>query len=261
MKLSISNIAWKQEHDEEMYQTCRDMGYSGIEIAPSRIFGEFPYHDMKVVDEYKKKMKEQYDLEISSIQSIWYGKRGFLFKEDYHELADYTCEALRFAGCIGAGNVVFGSPAMRRVFQPEDYQKGINFFSEISKWADKFNTVFSIEANPFIYGTNYINYTLEAMAIVKQINSEHLKVKLDIGTVIFNEESLEEIERNMDLIHHVHISEPHLVAIEKRQIHKELFQMLRDRKYDNYVSIEMKCQEKIDDIKRIMEYIFELSRQ
>lgn len=259
MKLSISNIAWKQENDEEMYRICRNMGYSGIEIAPSRIFGKNPYHDINAVNKYKNKMKEEFNLTVSSIQSIWYGKKGFLFKGDYDELLEYTYNALHFAGCIGAKNVVFGSPVMRKVFQPEDYQKGICFFSEVSRRAGEKGTVFAIEANPVIYGTNYINYTLEAMAIVKQINEEHLKVNLDMGTVIFNEESLEGIEKNMELINHVHISEPHLAIIEKREIHKELFQILKNSKYDGYVSIEMKCQEKIDDVKRVMEYISKLS--
>ena len=189
MKLSISNIAWKKEHDKEMYQVCRDMGYHGIEIAPSRIFGKYPYKNMKEAYEYRDELKKLYHLEVSSVQSIWYGKQGFLFKEDYDLFVDYTYQVIRFASQLGAGNIVFGSPEIRRIFQPEDYQKGMKFFVNISRYAEKYNTVFSIEANPAVYGTNYINETLEAVDIVKRIGSEHLKVNLDIGTIICNDEA------------------------------------------------------------------------
>ena len=255
MKLSISNIAWKKEHDKEMYQVCRDMGYHGIEIAPSRIFGKYPYKNMKEAYEYRDELKKLYHLEVSSVQSIWYGKQGFLFKEDYDLFVDYTYQVIRFASQLGAGNIVFGSPEIRRIFQPEDYQKGMKFFVNISRYADKYNTVFSIEANPAVYGTNYINETLEAVDIVKRIGSEHLKVNLDIGTIICNDEGIDRVVENIALIHHVHFSEPYLMLLKERQIHKEIIKILKDAEYKNYISIEMKCQENLEDVKRVMEYV------
>ena len=38
MKLSISNIAWDKEKDIEMYEYLSKLNFSGIEIAPTRIF-------------------------------------------------------------------------------------------------------------------------------------------------------------------------------------------------------------------------------
>lgn len=38
MKLSISNIAWSAEHDAAMYKFLQQEGFSGLEIAPTRIF-------------------------------------------------------------------------------------------------------------------------------------------------------------------------------------------------------------------------------
>ena len=47
MKLAISNIAWDETLDLQMYDRMKQYGYSGLEIAPTRIFGENPYKNLK----------------------------------------------------------------------------------------------------------------------------------------------------------------------------------------------------------------------
>ena len=43
MKLSISNIGWEEKDDNAVYQLMKKYGYSGLEIAPTRIFPVSPY--------------------------------------------------------------------------------------------------------------------------------------------------------------------------------------------------------------------------
>ena len=38
MKLSFSNIAWSAEQDEKIYGALAARGFSGVEIAPTRLF-------------------------------------------------------------------------------------------------------------------------------------------------------------------------------------------------------------------------------
>ena len=38
MNLSISNIGWPAELDSQVYALMKKHGYSGLEIAPTRIF-------------------------------------------------------------------------------------------------------------------------------------------------------------------------------------------------------------------------------
>ena len=46
MKLSISNIAWSADQDEKVYGMMQQLGFTGLEIAPTRIFPEKPYEDL-----------------------------------------------------------------------------------------------------------------------------------------------------------------------------------------------------------------------
>lgn len=259
MKLSISNISWSKEHDEEMYEYLKSIKINGIEIAPTRIFENNPYDKLIELDKYNKYVKEKYYLEISSIQSIWFGKSENIFKsiEDRKELINYTRKSIDFASKIKCNNLVFGCPKNRNINnESDDVDKiSIEFFSELGEYAIEKGTVLSIEPNPRIYGTNFINSTQEAFDIVKKINSKGILVNLDLGTIINNEEDLEIITKNINLINHIHISEPYLEKIKRRDIHVKLAEILKDNLYNKYVSVEMKNLNSIDEVKETLLYI------
>lgn len=42
-KLAISNIAWHKNDDEAVYTAMQQAGFTGLEIAPTRIFPVEPY--------------------------------------------------------------------------------------------------------------------------------------------------------------------------------------------------------------------------
>ncbi|MEG1651657.1 MAG: sugar phosphate isomerase/epimerase, partial [Oscillospiraceae bacterium] len=72
-----------------------------------------------------------------------------------------------------------------------------------------------------------------------------------------NNESLESVRNNLGRISHIHISEPYLAPIEKRELHYELADILRSGGYDKYVSIEMKSL-LLDTVLETLEYISEV---
>ena len=45
-QLAISNIAWQQSDDEEIYTAMQHCGFTGLEIAPTRIFPSEPYENL-----------------------------------------------------------------------------------------------------------------------------------------------------------------------------------------------------------------------
>ena len=60
MKLSISNIAWKAGQDQTVYKMMQTYGFTGLEIAPTRIFPENPYQDLEAAKEWAKSLTEEY---------------------------------------------------------------------------------------------------------------------------------------------------------------------------------------------------------
>ena len=260
MKLAISNIAWSDVFNERMYQTMADMGFAGIEIAPTKLFSDIPYKQLEAAAEWSTKMQEYYGLKVASMQSIWYGKTENIFNslEDREILVEYTKEAIRFAEKIGCGNLVFGCPRNRNIGECAKLTEAVSFFREIGKYAQEHHTVIGMEANPPIYNTNYINDTAAAIALIKEVNCEGFRLNLDFGTIIYNQENLSMLYNHVGLINHVHISEPGLDRISERKEHRELADILRKGNYNGYVSIEMKQQENISDIVTVMKYLKEV---
>ncbi len=257
--LSISNIAWKAEDDETVYGFIKELGYTGLEIAPTRIFPEAPYEHPDEAEKWSDKLYSSYGLSISSMQSIWYGRNEMLFgtEEERKILTDYTKKAVDFASAIGCGNLVFGCPRNRNMPEGADRDIALRFFKETGDHAAANDTVIAMEANPPVYNTNYINDTLSAIELIKEVDSKGFMLNLDMGTMIANGEELSVLRGNEHLINHVHISEPGLKPIEKREMHRELASFLKGCGYDRYVSIEMGKIDDVSAIRKTMEYIKE----
>ena len=234
MKLAISNIAWAEEKNLQVYQLMREKNFIGLEIAPSKIFGENPYLKLNDAAEWKKKLPFEVERQI---------------------LLQYTKQALDFAKVIGCKNLVFGCPKNRNLPENVDKKIGVDFFSEIAACAEKNSTVIGMEANPTIYNVNYINTTAEALDLIAEVNSAGFKLNLDVGTMIQNSESVEILRGKVHLINHVHISEPYLKPIQERKIHGELAEILAAEGYKNFISIEMATVQEFKILSEAMEYV------
>lgn len=257
MRIAISNIAWSAEHDRYMYGKLKEMGVDGLEIAPTRLFPGSPYDRLTEAENFADSLQKEYGLSIPSMQSIWYGRSERIWgsPEERAFLLEYTKKAIDFASAINCHNLVFGCPKNR--IKPEDGDIGIavDFFKELGDFAAKKGTCIGLEANPTIYGTNFINTTTEAIEFIEQVESEGLKLNLDIGTMIYNDESVDVLKENERLINHVHISEPGLKMVEQRKIHGDIMNLLIDALYDGFVSIEMGNVGNVDDIIRSVLFI------
>ena len=155
---------------------------------------------------------------------------------------------------------MFGSPKNRVIEDRADYHIAVDFFAELGEYAKENGTCIAVEANPSMYGTNFINTTDEAVAFVKDVQSGGVKINLDFGTIIVNDEDIMQISSYLALVNHVHISEPWLNSIEKREQHQALFEICEKERYDGYISIEMK-RHAVSAVQDAMLYISEIYRQ
>lgn len=260
MRLSISNIACESDQDNDVYGIMKELGYTGLEIAPTRVFPEAPYDALERAEEWNKNLKMKFGFDIPSMQSIWYGRNERLFgsEDERRILFEYSKKAVDFASVLGCGNLVFGCPRNRYVPEGVDSDIAVPFFRELGKYAKQKGTVIGMEANPPIYNTNFINDTKSAIELIEKVDSEGFKLNLDVGTIIENGEDVYELVGQIRHINHVHISEPLLRSIEKRELHGQLRKLLEIEGYCGYVSIEMKKTENISTLREVMEYVKEV---
>lgn len=260
MNLTISNIAWSEEEDLEMFEYLKSKNIKYLEVAPTRLIKDNPYDKLEEAIIIKNNLKTLYDLNIVSMQSIWFGKTENIFEslESYNALIDYTKKCIDFANAIGCNNLVFGCPKNRTIKDYNiDYPKAVNFFTTLGKYALNNDVVISIEPNPTIYNTNFLNTTSETIDFVKKINIESIKINYDLGTVIENNEDLNILKENLNLINHIHISEPNLETIKKRDLTENLIKELKYQNYNKTISIEMKRTE-LNKVKETINYLLDL---
>lgn len=257
MKFSISNIAWDKSDDFAMYSFLQKNGIDGIEIAPSRLF-ENPYENLEQAQLYAQMLKNRFGLEISSMQSIWFGKTENIFDSKQAEyLLDYTKKAMDFANAMGIKNMVFGCPKNRNMPLGSTEDDVVGFFRQLGEYAQMRNTVLALEANPVIYNTNFLNYTKDTFEFCKKIDSPGVKVNVDFGTILYNNENPYLIKTYKNLVNHIHLSVPHLEYVEKHKQHETLKKVLDKIDYDGYLSIEMKNQNDINKVQKAVLYLKE----
>lgn len=256
MKLAVSNIGFAAADDAAAFALLRRYGFAGLEAAPTRLVGDQPYRQCARAAEKAAWLKAEYGLAIPSLQSIWYGQAGNIFvPQDAARLAAYTRRAVEFAAAVGCPSLVFGCPRQRFVpagARPED---AMGFFADISAYARAKGVRIALEANPSGYGTNFCNTSAEAAAYARQVPG--LAVNYDLGTLLTNGERLDVLADNLELVSHIHLSEPELAPIQRRGIHRELAALLNARGYRGFVSIEMKTQP-LAALEPILSYVAEV---
>lgn len=256
--LAASNIGWAAEDDERVLPLMRALGYTGLELAPTRVFPQRPYDDPAAAARYADALRQEYGFCIPSLQSIWYGQTGSIFvPAEAEPLATYTGKAFAFAAACGCKSLVFGCPRNRNVPEGHTPAEAEPFFARLAADAARQGVVLALEANPPIYHTNYLNTTAEAFALVKRLALPGLAVNLDLGTILHNGERVEDFAEDLPLVSHLHISEPGLVPIVPRPEHLRLARMLREGGYAGFVSVEMGRTDP-EMLRRSLDYVAEV---
>ena len=256
MKTSISNIAWEAKDDDYVISRLASYGFTGLEIAPTRVIPDLPYRHLDKAKEFSEYVKKN-GLSICSMQSIWYRRTESIFgtAEEVAALTEYTKEAILFAEAVECPNLVFGCPKNRIIPEGRTRDEAAGFFRIVGDFAAEHGAALALEAVPVSYGTNFLNLTDDLFDFVSMVDSDGLKMNLDFGTMLVNGEDPSSVGRYVPLVNHVHISEDGLAGSEPRDEQKAFIEALKAAGYGRFVSIEMRNQEDPDKVLSIVDYL------
>ena len=242
MKFSISNLAWQKKEQENVLNLVRKK-IKLLEFAPSLILKNL--NSKKEILKTKKYWKKK-DISLYSMQSILYdSKNCYLFgsKKQIDRFFIEVKKKILLAKTLNAKIIVFGSPRSKKTFGKKKKLLDKMLFEMLKKISiicEKNKITFCLEANPKIYGTDYLTHTKDAIKIVKKINNKFLKVNLDLSTVISNKENYTVfLKKDLNFIGHAQISAPkltNLLAFNKEI--KNFINKLKKYGYKKVVSIE-----------------------
>jgi D-psicose/D-tagatose/L-ribulose 3-epimerase len=255
LTLSISNIAWNRESDEEVGQFLKDRGVSNIEIAPTKYLPGAPRCSDKEVLEIKK-IWNSHGISISSMQSIFFGHENLQLVEEgqSHELLRmFFLEWGRIGHLLGSGVMVLGGPK-NRLLGRRHLQAAIEAFHKFiirleAEWI--WNHKIAFESNPSEYGCEFVTTTSESIKLVEGINSPILGWNLDTAcTVLGGEDPLLVLNSGKGLPMHVHLSAPNLAPLNHSllEINKAVVKELSLLHYKGFVTLEMRPSQRIQDL-------------
>lgn len=259
LRLAASNIGWSAADDDKVLRLMSHLGFEGLEVAPTRIFPSDPYAHCSEFTTFRDRMADEFGLELCSMQSIWRGRSESIFDPDgAAALLAYTREACTFAQAGSVPSIVFGCPRNRFVPDGREPWEAAEFLIACGEAARSCDTVFALEANPPLYGTNFLNSTAQALDYLSYLDgvgdTRGLGINLDLGAIVEMREGTVVIERALSRVSHVHISEPGLVPVEDRKFHREVRAILEDFDYRGFVSLEMATSD-YDTVRACLEYL------
>jgi sugar phosphate isomerase/epimerase len=240
---SASNLAWNPIEEDEHLQCLKSLGFSGLEIAPSKFIGADPYEKFKKKKAVAKAqlVREKWGLSIASMQSIWFGRSEQIFGSNSERvrLIDYSEKAFDFAASVNCSHIVFGNPKNRILVDRTSPEIALDFFLVCSDLAKQYKLTIGLEPIPKLYGNNFLTNFEDARNFLLLLDSPNIKLNYDTGTLLANKEYHALSLEYLNLASHIQISEPGLGPVIERVEFSLLQSVIQDSSYTGWISIEM----------------------
>lgn len=253
MILSVSNIAWAPEERLAAYDLMAEAELAGLEIAPGLFFdaADDPFAPDAVTARSALAEIAARGLSLVSMQALLYGVQGAALLGMPDERAAFERgmrRAIDLAARFGIPNMVFGSPGQRRIPEGMDessaWAQAAETFRRLGDRAAAAGTSIAVEANPAVYGTNFLTTLEEAETFIMQVDHPAVTLILDLGTMHMNgvfDTVATRVGSLKPRLTHVHVSEPQLApAPDDATDLAPLLSALENAGYMRAVSIEMK---------------------
>ncbi|PSW65239.1 sugar phosphate isomerase/epimerase [Photobacterium leiognathi subsp. mandapamensis] len=263
---AISNIAWNENEETDVFKVLKRHEIKNLEVAPAKVVSDIRSFSIAEVNAYKREMLSN-GFSIVSMQALLYGGPNnniFGTKEEQNELQKHLLKILDMAEELGARKLVFGSPKNRLKgdLKSEDaYECAAEFFKPLGDRAQEFGASICIENNPVYYGADFLTTTSELCEFINFTNHMGISAHFDTGGMyLSNEDIMVSILKNHDMISHFHVSEKDLLPISTDNIsHTDIAKLLKKLKYDKIISLEMKRTENpISDIDNSLKLVREI---
>lgn len=262
MKLSMSNIAWNSSEDVSALQLLKAFNASGVEIAPTVLWGSWDSMDLSCIEEYGKMIFNKFHLEVPALQAILFGRSDLnLFFSPTRDLEMHFLLLCKIAKKLKCPVLVFGAPKNRHrgtIDLKQALDIAADRFKNLSKVCGDYGVTIGIEPNPKEYGCDFINTLSEASDLCNLVSMPNFKTHIDTGSIEMNGEDVKiSLKKYLPQSAHVHISQPFLADFSTSTTyptHTDTAKFLHETGYNKWLSIEMKRQNGLKEVQSALEF-------
>jgi sugar phosphate isomerase/epimerase len=227
---------------EQYYSILKHYGIKHIEIAPTKFY---KWDELFCNINKFKEVKEQldlFDLRLYSFQSITFTICNNIFDDNNSIILLHLKNVIDFACSVGVTNLVFGCPKNRRITDNAmlNDETFVVFFKKLGDYIGERELIISIENNSKKYDCNYLNTIDDVGKIVNKINHPKIKMMVDVGNCVMDDDNIENLLNYKDIINHIHISSPFMNPLINYNIelYSDFIKLLKKINYNKIVSLE-----------------------
>jgi sugar phosphate isomerase/epimerase len=246
MKLASSNIALTTYDHIAQLKPLADMGISGIEIAPSRVWRD-TWKGLKASDvsAYRRAI-ETAGLDVVGLHSLFYDQpdlRLFGDSDTRARTLGFMEHLSKLCRDLDGKTLIYGGGRNRGDLPLEDaFSQSEMFFHDLIPRIENHGTVFCFEPLGSA-DSDFINSVYDSVRLVESVDHPSLRVQLDAKALVATGELTKEVfEAAAPYLVHVHANEPDfgVLGTSGTVDHQKMSGLLNDIGYTGYVSIEQK---------------------
>ena len=237
--LVVSNICVKHISQFQFSCILKLFGIKNVQIAPTTLIGAWDNLDNINFELYTKN-----NINVYSFQSLTYGLTDNIFDAKTQEtLFNHITKVIDLGIKHNVKVFVFGCPKNRNIINANDDtndKQFIDFFRKLGNYIGENKLTICLENNSKHYGCNYLNTISEVGHIVTKIDHKNIKMMVDIGNAIMENDNLNDIYKYTNIIYNIDIARENMKPfIEYGIQHEEFIKILKDINYGKKINLEM----------------------
>ena len=247
MKFAICNEIFQEWKIDDTFAYAAKVGYDAVEIAPftlAKYVTEIPASERQRIRDAARRA----GIAISGIHWVLVQAEGmYLTHPDAsvrQETSRYFCDLVDFCADLGGNIIVVGSPKQRNLMEGVSYQQAWEWATDVfrqpvGRAGERGVTICFEPLAPS--ETNFVNTAEEGIRFVKQLDSPHFKIILDVKAMSSDSKPIPQIIReSWPHFAYFHANDKNLKGPGFGDIDfKPIAAALKEVGYDGYVSVEV----------------------
>jgi len=252
MKYAICNETFGDQPFTEAWAVARDLGYTGIEIAPFTLFPGAEVVDVRDVPAAQRaEVKQQASdagLEVVGLHWLLAKTEGFYLTSPEAAVRTKTTEYFKalaqLCADLGGTVLVLGSPPQRNLLPGVTYEEAEQYAAEVLRAAmptfSDLGLTLALEPLGPAEG-DFLPTAEKGIRLAEMIDSPHCKLHLDVKAMSSESKPVADVIRtSRDWMVHFHANDPNLLGPGMGDMDFEpIFAALKEVEYDGWVSVEV----------------------
>jgi sugar phosphate isomerase/epimerase len=252
MKYAFCNEMFGDEPFTQAWAAARQLGYTGVEIAPFTLLpGAEPFNVNDVSSPRRKEVKRQAadaGLEVVGLHWLLARTTGLYLTSPEPEVRRLTAEYLQslaqLCADLGGSVMVLGSPQQRNLLPGVAYPEAEEYAAEVLRDAipvcEDLGVMIALEPLGPAEG-DFLLTAETAIQLAQLVDSPHCRLHLDVKAMASEKYSIDTIILNSrEWLVHFHANDPNLLGPGMGKVqYGPILTALRDIDYAGWVSVEV----------------------